>query len=72
MTECNQLLFSRKSAAQMLDLSIRKIDYLVANKELDARRIGRKVLIPKASLVRFAARDHINLKTGVEPETNNE
>ena len=36
-------------------MSIRSIDYLLANKKLNARRKGTKVLIPHGKLVRYAA-----------------
>ncbi|HTF71285.1 MAG TPA: hypothetical protein VK638_52320 [Edaphobacter sp.] len=44
--------------AQQLSVSIRTIDYHLQAKTLRTRRIGRKVLIPHAELVRFASRDH--------------
>lgn len=50
-----RLLYDRKSAAYQLSLSVRSIDYLIANKRLNARRKGKKVLIPHAELVRYAA-----------------
>jgi excisionase family DNA binding protein len=58
MSEETKLLFSRKAAAAILDLSVRSIDYLVASGELEYRKVGRKVLIPRASLTRFAGSDH--------------
>jgi excisionase family DNA binding protein len=53
-----KLLYDRRSAAEQLSISIRSLDYLVANKKLATRRIGKKVLIPRAELVRFARADH--------------
>ena len=53
-----KLLFSKKTAAEMLDISVRTVDYLLASGELEYRKIGRKVLIPSLALTRFAARDH--------------
>jgi excisionase family DNA binding protein len=58
MSECTQLLFSKKEAAAMLGLSVRSVDYLLASRELEYRKIGRKVLIPKAAIVGFARHDH--------------
>ena len=49
-----RLLYDRKEAARQCSLSIRAIDYAIANKKLETRRKGKKVLIPHASLVRFA------------------
>lgn len=49
-----RLLYNRKEAAYQLSVSVRTIDYLIANKKLDTRRIGNRVLIPHASLVRVS------------------
>lgn len=49
-----RLLYDRKGAAYQLSISIRSLDYLIANKVLSFRRKGRKVLIPHAELVRYA------------------
>ena len=57
-SEPQQLMYSKRSAARVLDLSVRTVEYLLASGQLESRRVGRKVLIPRASLVRFASRDH--------------
>jgi hypothetical protein len=57
-TTAPRLLYDRKAAAHQLSISIRSLDYLIANKRLDTRRNGRKVLVTHASLVRFAAANH--------------
>jgi excisionase family DNA binding protein len=56
------LLVSKRDAAALLSLCVRTIDNLIAMKELPARRVGRRVLIPYAALVQFARRDHVNLR----------
>jgi excisionase family DNA binding protein len=53
-----KLLVGRDEAAKMLSISCRVIDYLVANKQISARRIGARVLIPVAELTRFSRSDH--------------
>jgi hypothetical protein len=58
MADETRLLYDRKSAAIQLSISIRALDYLIANKKLDTRRIGKKVLIPRGELVRFAKANH--------------
>ena len=58
MQEPNRILYDRKSAALMLSISIRSLDYLIAGKLLTTRRIGKKVLIPHGELVRFSRADH--------------
>jgi hypothetical protein len=50
--EAARLLYDRKEAARQLSISVRGLDYIIAAKGLDTRRIGRKVLITHASLVR--------------------
>jgi excisionase family DNA binding protein len=54
----DKLLVGRSEAAQMLSISERALDYLVANKRLSTRRIGSRVLIPTAELRRYSRADH--------------
>ncbi len=56
--EIIKLLHSKKEAAQMLDVCPRTIDNLIAFKELEVRRIGRRVLIPHNALINFVRTDH--------------
>lgn len=37
-----RLLYDRKTAARMLSISVRSLDYLIAAKRLDTRRIGKR------------------------------
>ena len=53
-----KLLLSRRDAAQVLSISQRALDYLVATRRLPTRRIGKRVLIPVADLRRYARADH--------------
>ncbi len=53
-----KILYDRKSAAYVLSICVRSLDYLLANKKIRFRRIGRKVLIPATELRRYAAGDH--------------
>jgi hypothetical protein len=53
-----RLLYDRKAASTALSLSVRSIDYLIARKQLAFTRIGKKVLISHAELVRFASSNH--------------
>jgi excisionase family DNA binding protein len=52
------LLVSKRCAAAMLGLSVRTLENLLSLKELPARRIGRRCLIERQALERFARRDH--------------
>jgi excisionase family DNA binding protein len=45
----------REQAAEALDLSLRGIDYLISRGKLRAIRVGRRVLIPRTEIERFAA-----------------
>ena len=53
-----KLLVGREEAAEMLSISRRAIDYLLAQKQLTFRRIGSRVLIPVSDLKRFSRADH--------------
>jgi hypothetical protein len=53
-----RLLYDRKEAARQLSISVRSLDYLIAAKTFQTRRIGKKVLIPHSELVRFASANH--------------
>ncbi|MFN2975675.1 hypothetical protein [Terriglobus aquaticus] len=49
-----KMLYDRRAAAFALSLSLRSIDYLLAEKKLAFRRLGKKVLITHAELTSFA------------------
>ena len=53
-----KVLVSRKAAAEMLSISIRGVDYMIAAKRLSTRRIANRVLIPVDEIRRFARSDH--------------
>lgn len=53
-----KLLVSKREAAEMLSLSIRSIDNLISCRELIARKVGRRTLVPLSALEAFARRDH--------------
>jgi excisionase family DNA binding protein len=57
-----QLLVSRREAAVSLGVSLRTLDYLVARGELRARTIGRRRLISRVDLEKFAHRGGMNQK----------
>jgi len=59
-----QILISKKNASRALSISLRKLDYLIASKEIAVRRIGRRVLIPRRALYEFARRDHLTKNAG--------
>lgn len=51
-----KLYFGRDTAAEFLEVSTRVIDDAIRSGELEAFRIGRRVLIKKDSLIKFAER----------------
>jgi excisionase family DNA binding protein len=53
-----KLLVGREEAAEILSLSIRSIDYLLASKELPFRKIGTRTMIPLSALHAFARMHH--------------
>lgn len=53
-----KLLVGREEAAAMVSLSVRSIDYLLANKQLACRKIGNRTMIPVSELQRFVRKDH--------------
>jgi excisionase family DNA binding protein len=53
-----KLLFTKKEAAAALSVSVRTLENYIRLKELVSRKIGKRRLIPRASLEQFARRDH--------------
>lgn len=58
MEQLDVLAVSLREAARRLGVSERTVATLVARKELPSRRIGRRRVIPVASLQAFLKRDH--------------
>jgi hypothetical protein len=54
----DRILVGRREAARMLSISQRSLDYLVAKRQLNVRRIGARVLISMNELKRYARADH--------------
>ena len=62
MTE--KLLFSRREAAELLSVSLRQIDILLADGRLETQRIGRRRLISKEALDEFARACRLSSEKG--------
>ena len=60
----SKLLVTKRDAASALSVSVRTIENLIRGKELAVRKIGRRTLIPAASLEAFARRDHASPLNG--------
>jgi excisionase family DNA binding protein len=54
----NPIAMTKQEAAQILRVSLRTIDRLIALRELRVRRLGRRVLIPRSSLNSLMLKDH--------------
>ena len=54
----DKFLVSQDEAAQLLSISRRSVEYLVATKKLSTRRIGTRALIPIEDVRKFARSDH--------------
>lgn len=65
------LLLSKRDAAQALGVSLRTVDNLLTARELPARRIGRRVLIPRSALEKFARGDHRTKNHRPHPQIRN-
>ncbi len=50
----DSLLVSRQEAAELLGIGIRTLDSLISAKQLRHRRIGKRILIDRGELLRFA------------------
>lgn len=60
-TDDEPILLDRKAAAAVLSISPRMLDYAIAQGRLKVRRIGKRVLVPRTEIERFARRDHPRL-----------
>jgi excisionase family DNA binding protein len=49
-----QILLSKRQAAQTLSISLRTLDKLIGSKKLPVCKIGRRVLISRSAVERFA------------------
>jgi excisionase family DNA binding protein len=60
-TGLEKMAYSMAEAAMMLSLSLRTIENLIANKELLARRVGRRVIVPATSIHAFLRADRYTM-----------
>jgi hypothetical protein len=51
-----RILHTRRYAADLLAISLRKLDQLVEGQLIKIVKIGRRTLVPHSELVRFARR----------------
>ena len=58
MPDLERMLYDRETAAQVLSISVRTIDYALARGEFETRMVGRRRLITAKSLKRWASCNH--------------
>lgn len=51
-----KIFYTRREAADLLSISLRTIDFLIASGGLKSQRLGRRRLIARKSLEEFARR----------------
>jgi excisionase family DNA binding protein len=56
-----RVLYERRCAAHQLSISTRTLDRLIGTKQLSARRVGKRILIPHAELMKFSRKDAPNI-----------
>lgn len=54
----DRLLWSKRESASALGISVRTLESLLSLKELKSVRVGRRRMISRAELERFARHDH--------------
>lgn len=53
-TQRQTILVSKREAARLLDLSVRSVEQLIKQRKLRVKRIGRRALLLREDLERFA------------------
>jgi excisionase family DNA binding protein len=61
-----KILYSKAASAEILDISIRTLENLIAAGEILIHRIGRRVVISRQTLDKFAHRNHVTSRGGTE------
>jgi len=56
------LLHSKRESARLIGLSERTLHTLISTKQIRVRRVGRRVLVPHAELLKFTRTDHSTRK----------
>jgi excisionase family DNA binding protein len=67
MLPFEKILYTKREAAQLLSISVRSLDYLIFNQQIPTRRVGRRVLVHRDAIERFARRDHLSIRTPEAP-----
>jgi len=54
----DQVLLRRRAAAEAASISLPTLDKLIRSGRIKTIRVGRAILIPRSSLLKFAKADH--------------
>lgn len=60
-TGLEKMAYSMSDTAKMLSLSLRTVENLIAHKQLTARRVGRRVIVPATSIRSFLSADRYTM-----------
>ena len=58
----DRILVSKREAARLLGISVTSLDYLIRQRELTIRRLGRRTLVSTESLHAYARNDHARVR----------
>jgi excisionase family DNA binding protein len=58
----DRILVSKTEAARLLGVSISSVNYLIRQRELVSRRLGRRTLVSVASMRDYASADHARVR----------
>ena len=58
----DRILVNKREAARLLGISVTSLDYLIRQRELVIRRLGRRTLVSVESLRDYARADHARVR----------
>jgi hypothetical protein len=58
----DRILVNKREAARLLSISVTSLDYLIRQRQVVIRRLGRRTLVSVASLHDYACRDHSHIR----------
>jgi excisionase family DNA binding protein len=60
--EDDRILVNKREAARLLGISVTSLDYLIRQREVSIRRLGRRTLVSTESLRAYARHDHAHVR----------
>lgn len=61
----DRILVNKREAARLLGISVTSLDYLIRQRELVIRRLGRRTLVSVESLRDYARADHARVQAKI-------